>query len=573
MAETRNYSMLLPVQPPDGSLEWVRKRGALNAEFLIYKAEWYTDPLTEMKEKGVRAICSCCGESAIYDYVPAGGCGGNYAPAPFGFVNPLYKETVISGSSTQCPFCGAEVTVKHVGNIPNGVMQEAWALQVSRFEDRAVLLGWLFRRQIDKNGKSEFFAVPYEAYVVEEKKIVRLVAYQKFIHTVCLLGHWEQRKTYRDTWGYAPAVLPFDENVLLGTTAENSKLMQYLKGAEKDTALPVTYVKLWQKHKNAENLVVQGAAYLLHDMMKRAISGYHYSGVTPSTEISGVDWKAVRPAQMLGLNKEEFRICINQRWSATELECYKELRALEKIQPEEIAALRRYNLHNVCRLARKEKDGVSALRCLRYLDRQNDANEKTAVKVDIGYLLDYWDMAQKLGRDLRDQSLRLPKNLRNAHDRDNALLQEISAKKRAEELEKQIASRRPAFISRAKELTAYGWEFGGLLIRPAETEEELIREGKYLSHCVASYASRVASGNTAIFFIRRKETPEIPFFTLELDENQLTVRQNRGKKNCARTEAVQEFETRWLAELRRRKAAGLLEKKKNSTRKKKESAA
>ena len=46
--------------------------------------------------------------------------------------------------------------------------------------------------------------------------------------------------------------------------------------------------------------------------------------------------------------------------------------------------------------------------------------------------------------------------------------------------------------------------------------------------------------------IRRAESPETPYFTLELDEVNMKVRQNRGLRNCGRTPDVQAFEEEWL---------------------------
>lgn len=59
-----------------------------------------------------------------------------------------------------------------------------------------------------------------------------------------------------------------------------------------------------------------------------------------------------------------------------------------------------------------------------------------------------------------------------------------------------------------------------------------------------------ANTATAIFFIRRTVEPKTPYYTLELDENKLTVRQNRGLRNCGKTEAVQAFEDLWIGWVR-----------------------
>lgn len=65
-----------------------------------------------------------------------------------------------------------------------------------------------------------------------------------------------------------------------------------------------------------------------------------------------------------------------------------------------------------------------------------------------------------------------------------------------------------------------------------------------------AYAKDHANGKTAIFFVRRVKESGNSYFTLELDEGKLTVRQNRGRRNCARTKEVEAFEAIWLAWLR-----------------------
>ncbi len=63
---------------------------------------------------------------------------------------------------------------------------------------------------------------------------------------------------------------------------------------------------------------------------------------------------------------------------------------------------------------------------------------------------------------------------------------------------------------------------------------------------MAGYARDHAGGKTAIFFIRRADRPQEPWFTLELDEKRLEVRQNRGLRNCDPSEEVRSFVAQWL---------------------------
>ena len=90
------------------------------------------------------------------------------------------------------------------------------------------------------------------------------------------------------------------------------------------------------------------------------------------------------------------------------------------------------------------------------------------------------------------------------------------------------------------------------MIVPCRKEEELRVEGKRLHHCVASYAEAHASGRSNIFFIRKIDEPDKPFFTLELKngDGKLYVNQNRGKNICSRTEIVVEFEKKWLEHIK-----------------------
>ena len=85
---------------------------------------------------------------------------------------------------------------------------------------------------------------------------------------------------------------------------------------------------------------------------------------------------------------------------------------------------------------------------------------------------------------------------------------------------------------------------------PAASQQDLTDEGNHLHHCVSTYGQRHAEGKSAIFFIRRKSRPGESYYTLELDEEKLTVRQNRGLRNCPRTPEVQAFEDLWLSWVR-----------------------
>ena len=96
----------------------------------------------------------------------------------------------------------------------------------------------------------------------------------------------------------------------------------------------------------------------------------------------------------------------------------------------------------------------------------------------------------------------------------NALLQEVFEKKQEKRIKKfeDTISNDTFEIIVPKNLT------------------EITTEGQQLSHCVGGYLERHAKGETNILFLRRKEFPSTPFYTVEVDNNDYIV-QIHGKFN------------------------------------------
>ena len=65
----------------------------------------------------------------------------------------------------------------------------------------------------------------------------------------------------------------------------------------------------------------------------------------------------------------------------------------------------------------------------------------------------------------------------------------------------------------------YSYETEELLIRPAESAAEIITEGQLLHHCVGNetYIKEHNAGKRLILFLRKKELPDVPYITMEID--------------------------------------------------------
>lgn len=531
--EQIDYAPLLPKTPPVDLVQWALGQEAFQQEYLIYKAGRVYEPLEDRTRPAVEVVCTHCGKTFYAEKVDAGGCSACYAPAPFGWYHQEMGESVISGSITMCPVCGCEVKTVHVGSIPRGIEDGVWITTMMRLpvegrKDRLVLAEWMVKRLIEKSGQSRYATEPYSAWVVEEKKVVRLMGYPKTIGgSISLFHKWAQRKTFCDVYGSVSVCYPWDKTILEGTTAENCKLDLYQDAGGKRL---VSYLALWRKRPAVENLLVQGCGRLLVNLIDREkSSGMDHGGIP---KLQDINWKEKRPAQMLGLNKEEFRYVRQMRWSVEDLERYRLVKeaGIPIRLPDDMELLRSKAVYEVNRIL-EEGQPEDFWRILRYLKKQKEYWST---------LQDYWHMARRLHRDLTDSLVRWPRNLKAAHDQ---VMEEQKAK--------EDAALHELFQERGAELEYLSFEMDGLLIRPCQTETELIREGKDLHHCVATYAKRHAEGKTAILFIRQVAEPDKPFFTLEFDEERNMVRQNRGLRNCDRTPEVTAFETAWLNHVRR----------------------
>lgn len=533
-----DYEPLLPKKPPVDLVRWLTgEAGGFKRQYLIYRAAW-TDEKDQNGHKiqAAKVVCSSCGGTFFADKIAAGGCHNGWAPAPFGWEHPSMRDGVISGQSTVCPLCGAEAETVHVGKFRDEIENCEWVTVLERVEieggqSRLALVEWCVKRLIDKDGRSRFDTLPYSAWVVEERKIIRLVGYQKgMMGVVHMLGRFEQRKGFCDTYGDVTFLYPTDWSVLEGTTAENCKLDRFIAAGGK--AL-VGYLSLWRKRPNVENLLVQGVGALVSEMIDAEKTYNGYTGTTSARlgipKLPEIDWKQKRPAQMLGLNKDEFATMKAEQWDAKTLEKYKMIRdaGVKITSVETKKALKGCSGHTIQDILEGAYK-ADFWRIVRYL------NKHKAARWDM--LRDYWDMAGELGRDLTDDLVRWPRNLTDAHDRANR-----------EKKVKDISHLKRKFAQRKKELDKYAFEADGLLIRPCATERELVEEGDLLHHCVATYATKHANGATAIFFVRLADAPDTPYYTLELDEKKLFVKQNRGKYNCAKTPEVQAFENMWMA--------------------------
>ena len=129
---------------------------------------------------------------------------------------------------------------------------------------------------------------------------------------------------------------------------------------------------------------------------------------------------------------------------------------------------------------------------------------------------DYIILRSELGYDMTNEVYVHPKRLFEKHQECITEQKLRRDSERAKSMEEKYSAMQEIFEKLCKK---YGWEEEGFIIRPAKCPTELIKESQALHHCVGSsdtYMKKHAEGKSFILFLRRKETPEVPFTTIEI---------------------------------------------------------
>lgn len=446
----------------------------------------------------------------------------------------------------RCPCCGMRGNLYNADQMRDRTEQRFVTVPYVR-QGALLLVQWDAERWVkihqSEGWRMEYRTMPLRAYVVDGKKIT---AWRKAVrgpYSTVLeeLNQWEKLERCADRLGL-PCFYCKRPPDLQGTALENAKLWEWMKEVYSDGDFaPLAYIRLYLRHPNIEVIVTAGLGKLLARWIKEECQTYYgYSGGANwrSPQLRWFHWKERRPSAMLGLTRGELREYLKWKadydvkkfWISTGHPAGLTMR--DTVQIEE-----RFSLYQAKQLLVEGEMGFEELmKTVRYLDKQN---------CNWYILQDYRAMQQKLGIDWKaDPLLAWPPHLRQAHDRAASAVRY----EENQELEKKFS----AMTERCRGLT---WEHDGICIRPAETVDELVQEGKTLHHCVGGYGQTHADGKI-ILFIRHTRRPERSWFTLNVDVRSKKIIQNHGYGNeyangrrLSIPRAVQEFVALWKQEV------------------------
>lgn len=146
-----------------------------------------------------------------------------------------------------------------------------------------------------------------------------------------------------------------------------------------------------------------------------------------------------------------------------------------------------------------------------------------------GFWRDYISTCADIGMNVNDKSVKYPNSLKREHDK-------VIAKRTFVKNEKQAAAFAEQ-VARCQE--KFGYENRDFIIRAPKDTKELFEEGRILCHSVGSYTDIISRGDTCIMFIRKKDAPDTPWYTLEVREKDNKIPEIRGFCNRLVDEEVE----------------------------------
>jgi hypothetical protein len=308
--------------------------------------------------------------------------------------------------------------------------------------------------------------------------------------------------------------------------------LQYADFAEASAIYdPLDFAVTFARFPAVEQLRKHGLEQLVKE--KLTFCYYNYSGRRADGGSKSVNWRAKRGKDLFKFPHWVLRTFEPAQWNGARADAAAALWACEILTDGERAAalkaeLDKFSLEKALGIARTY--GVKPPRLLKYINGGAGRN--------ITDYADYLRECAVLGFDLSLKRIRFPGDLRAAHRETSELAQKKKNEAKAADFKKAVGA--------YKRLE---WRRGGLMIIAPPDMASLKNEGAKLRHCVGGYIDGVASGEKTIFFIRKTDAPEEPYFTLEYSGGEVVQCRTRNNAGYETDEQVSAFVRDWIGQI------------------------
>ena len=348
---------------------------------------------------------------------------------------------------------------------------------------------------------------------------------------------------YWKPWYYTCCGIQYKGNVYPYTLSDLSRhelketgLREYALRQKKID--PGKYLYLWQTYPVLEQIVKAGLFQLVDDILEYRAT-------------DAIKRKGRKPTDFLSVTKKEFRRLRDMNGGAKELKWLQfEKSSGRIIKDEEIYWMAKEELEP--KDLQFVLDRMSICQVRHYLMKQSEKSGD-----DISHILqvwkDYLSIAGKLRLDVYDSIIYRASDLQRRHSEAVIQMEEKKKEIRRRELEEKYVGFQEQLIALKEK---YEFSAGEYQIVAPKSIDDILYEGDTLHHCVNktdNYFDRIASKESYILFLRKKENPEVPFYTLEVEPNG-TIRQKRAEfdRQNKDIDEVTSFLRLWQKEIQKR---------------------
>ena len=502
---------LCPEALPVGLLEYIRETVLPEDNTLVYK------------KGNIRGLCYACGQT-----VRARG------------------RRFTQGARVRCPNCGQEVICVLEGSsaFRADFVENVVAVQKGEDGETVFFRQWLIQRDPSAHWERiEVFLKETARYAVRGRKTAKWQRESKENYYMnCERYDMEEWTRWRDNRIYDGGYYFYPggaAEALQGTRMQYADLEGYLADKTSRWKNPVHFLEYHAKYPVMEFFWKKGYKTIAH----RRIGGMD------KDNRDAILWQRDRLKECFRFPLRLLQLKLPEEWTLDDIA---RLNALwqargERLKDEEIKMF--------LETAAAVGDILPALRyapvgrALGYIKKQTEKRQAAFVKqhdwekppneASVAHeYRDYLGECTQLGLDLHNREVLFPKDLKAAHERTMA---QVSFEKNKTDQEK--------FQKAVDRLEKYAWQKDGLLIRPAGTQEELREEGIALHHCVGGYIRQMADGETAIFFVRKLDAPDTPYFTLELQKKRVIQCRTAHNASYERYPEILSFVQEWEQEV------------------------
>ena len=447
----------------------------------------------------------------------------------------------------ECPLCGARAMVKNVKvcDVRKFWQSNCVAVFMANGHDDV----WIRAIYADRG----YCYKDWEGKVLNELRGVTKTFETAIYHLTP--GHYDHWKAWSSNgpvvkevhatepfkWNHGLYTECFDYKMVWVTDLKKTFLRYHGAGRYYRSQQFIRYLCHYAEHPQLEMLSRMGHDFLVSEVV-----------MENRENVSLLDWSAKKPWDLYRLPKQEYNEWAKYRYDLDVYKIFKRINGKGRRDWERAYELDQsfFRLSSVCHfIAKAWRLGVPVRELMNYINRVQQSSgggcwQCPGITLHDAYTLwgDYIALAEKAGKIGTVSPM--PKDLKAEHDKmlDAARIAEERKKKRewaemrqrridaAQKEGKRYERRYKGIRQFYKTVQKYAYKGEKYIVSVPTCIGDVLFDAMELSHCVyrapERYLDRIKSGESFLLFVRRARTPNIPYYTIEVEPGG-TVRQLR----------------------------------------------